>query len=59
MIVTVRPSREIRRFIDESALPFSLHAEFKKADLDSRQELSWRLAAQIWSPERLAREATS
>lgn len=48
-----------RRFIDESALPFGPHAEFKKADLDSRQELYWRLAAQIWSPERLAREAKS
>jgi hypothetical protein len=33
--------------------------EFKKADLDARQELYQRLAEWIWSPERLAREAAS
>jgi Protein of unknown function (DUF1524) len=48
-----------RRFIDESALPFRAHAQFKKGDLDVRQELYQRLAAQIWNPERLAREVAS
>jgi hypothetical protein len=48
-----------RRFIDESGLPFRPHADFKKAELDSRQELYWRLAAEIWNPERLSREADS
>lgn len=48
-----------RRFIEESGLPFSPHTEFKKADLDSRQELYQRLAGEIWSPERLAQEAAS
>ncbi|MCH7810855.1 MAG: HNH endonuclease, partial [Chloroflexi bacterium] len=48
-----------RRFIDESGLPFHAHAEFKKADLDARQVLYQRLAEQIWSPERLVREAAS
>lgn len=48
-----------RRFIDECGLPFRAHPAFKKADLDARQDLYRRLAEQIWSPERLAREATS
>jgi hypothetical protein len=46
-------------FIAESGLPFRPHAEFRKADLDARQALYRKLAEQIWSPERLAREATS
>ncbi len=46
-------------FRDESGLPFRPHAEFKKADLDSRQELYRGLAERIWSPERLDREASS
>ena len=48
-----------RRFIDESGLPFRAHAEFKKADLDARQDLYRRVAERIWSPERLAQEAES
>jgi hypothetical protein len=48
-----------RRFIEESGLPFRAHAEFKKADLDARQELYRALAERIWSPERLAQEAAS
>jgi Protein of unknown function (DUF1524) len=47
------------RFIDQSGLPICAHAEFKKGDLDMRQELYRRLAAQIWSPDRLAQEAGS
>jgi len=47
------------RFIEQSGLPFRPHAEFKKADLDARQELYRRLAEQIWSPERLEQEAVS
>ena len=46
-----------RRFREESRLPFQPHAEFKKADLDARQELYRQLAEQIWSPNRLWREA--
>ena len=48
-----------RRFIAESGLPFRAHAEFKKVDLDARQELYRRLAERIWDAERLAQEATS
>jgi len=47
------------RFVRESGLPFRPHPEFKKADLDARQELYLRLAEQVWSPERLEREAAS
>ena len=47
------------RFIHESGLPFRAHKEFKKADLDARQDLYRKLAEQIWSPERLAREAVA
>jgi hypothetical protein len=45
------------RFIEQSALPFRPHPEFKKADLDARQDLYGRLAEQIWDPDRLLRDA--
>ncbi len=44
-----------RRFMEESGLCFRAHAEFKKADLDARQELYCKLAEQIWNPENLLR----
>jgi hypothetical protein len=49
----------IRRFIEESGLPFRAHAEFSKADLDERVELYRKLAEQIWHPGRLSLEAAS
>ena len=45
-----------RRFREESGLGFRPHAEFKKADLDARQELYRESAEQIWSPDTLRRE---
>ena len=42
-----------RRFKENSELPFQQHLEFKKEDLNKRQELYLRLAEQIWDPERL------
>lgn len=45
------------RFIKRSGLPFRPHPQFKKADLDARQKLYIQLAEQIWSPDRLRREA--
>lgn len=42
-----------KRFKDNSGLPFRKHPEFKKTDLDARQELYLGLAEQIWNPERL------
>jgi hypothetical protein len=47
------------RFIESSGLPFRAHSEFKKADLDARQELYVQLAEHIWNPERLEQEATA
>jgi hypothetical protein len=47
------------RFIQESGLPFRALKQFKKVDLDSRQELYRKLAEQIWSPDRLTREAVA
>ncbi len=46
-----------RSFLDGSCLPFSPHAEFKKRDLDSRQELYRQIAEQIWNPDILRHEA--
>ncbi len=40
-----------RRFREDSDLKFKPHPEFKKVDLDDRQELYLRLAEQIWNPE--------
>lgn len=47
-----------RRFVTGSGLLFRAHAQFKKADLDARQELYRRLAERIWSPDRLAEAAS-
>lgn len=46
-----------RKFREESGLAFQPHAEFKKADLDARQELYRQIAEQIWNPDVLRREA--
>jgi hypothetical protein len=46
-------------FIEKSALKFQPHVDFKKADLDARQELYQKLAEQIWNPDRLFLEAQS
>lgn len=40
-------------FVRESGIPFQSHPEFKKADLDKRQELYTKLAELIWNPENL------
>ncbi|HXE71786.1 MAG TPA: DUF262 domain-containing protein [Candidatus Nitrosotenuis sp.] len=47
------------QFIKQSGLQdlFRPHPEFKKADLDTRQELYRRLAELVWSPDRLERAA--
>ena len=46
-------------FAKESGLPFKPHPEFRKADLDARQDLYRHLGEQIWNPDRLAKEAES
>lgn len=45
------------KYIKERGLPFQPHAQFKRADLDARQDLYRRLAEEVWSPQRLKREA--
>ena len=45
--------------INQSELPFQAHVEFKKADLDSWQDLYCRLVDWIWSPDRLGAEEPS
>ncbi len=42
-----------KQFIKESGLPFRPHSDFKKTDLDARQQLYRLLAERIWNPERL------
>jgi Protein of unknown function DUF262/Protein of unknown function (DUF1524) len=44
-------------FVRRDGLPFRPHAEFKKADVDARQELYGQIAEKIWRPERLFEEA--
>jgi hypothetical protein len=44
------------KFRKESGLKFRAHEEFKKADLDARQELYREIAQRIWSPENLRKE---
>lgn len=41
------------RFIENTRLPFKHHEEFKKIDLDERQQLYLALAEKVWDPERL------
>jgi Protein of unknown function DUF262/Protein of unknown function (DUF1524) len=47
------------RFITDSVLPFQAHSEFRKSDVDARQELYSRLAERIWHPDRLEEAATA
>jgi uncharacterized protein with ParB-like and HNH nuclease domain len=43
-------------YIQESGLPFQPHSEFKKADVEARQELYRQICEEIWTPERFDRE---
>jgi len=46
-----------KRFRESTGLAFQEHLDFKKADLDMRQDLYLKLAEHIWSPENLRRHA--
>ncbi len=46
-------------FVRSSGLPFRGHSEFRRADLDLRQELYQHIAEHLWNPKRLAQEAES
>jgi len=41
------------KFVEESGLPFKPYEQFKKAELDERQQLYILLAEQIWSAQRI------
>ena len=40
-------------FVSRSGLPFRAHEQFKKADMDARQDLYRQICEQIWNPDRL------
>ncbi len=44
------------QFVERSSLPFRPHGQFKKADLDLRQDLYRAIAEQIWDPTQLQEE---
>jgi len=46
------------QYVAESGLAFCPHSQFKRADLDARQELYQHLAEEVWNTERLDREAS-
>jgi hypothetical protein len=46
-----------KQFIASSGLPFKPYAEFRKADVEERQELYRLLAEAIWNPNRLEEAA--
>ena len=46
-----------RRFMEDTGLAFQPYAEFRKAEMDARQELYQALAEEIWNPANLIREA--
>jgi hypothetical protein len=48
-----------KRLIAETGLPFRVHSEFRKSDLEARQALYLQIAEQIWNPGRLSQEAAS
>jgi hypothetical protein len=48
-----------RQYIERSGQRFKAHAEFKKADVEARQELYGSLAEEIWNPSRLDEAAAS
>ncbi len=47
------------QFVMTSGLSFKPHPQFRKQDLDARQDLYRQLAERIWNPRRLAQEAQS
>lgn len=48
-----------RQFIARTGLPFRPHEEFRKVDMDTRQELYSEIAKQVWNPQRLLDEVVT
>lgn len=47
------------QYAERTGLCFRPHEEFKRADLDKRQDLYRTIAEEIWNPARLEQEATT
>lgn len=45
-----------RSYMQQSGLPFKPYVQFRKADMDERQELYRMICEEIWSPDRFDRE---
>lgn len=45
-----------KNYVQQSALPFKPHMEFKKKDFDERRELYSQICEEIWDPERFEKE---
>lgn len=56
---TYQNNPRFNSFIRKSGLPFRAHPQFKKDDLDARQELYRQLADQIWHPDTIYKAAES
>jgi hypothetical protein len=41
------------QFVQRTGLPFRAHSEFRKADIDARQELYLEIAKQVWDPQQI------
>ncbi len=48
-----------RKTIEKYGLPFVAHNDFKKADVEARNNLYRKLASILWSPERLCEEGST
>lgn len=51
-----RNNPSFMNYVNQSGLPFRPHSEFRKADIDARQELYRKICEEIWSPSRFDRE---
>ncbi len=45
-----------QQFLTRTKLPFKPHEDFRRADLDERQDLYREIAKRVWDPDRLLRE---
>ena len=50
---TYEKNPNFTNFVSRSRLPFRAHEQFKRADLDARQDLYRQICEQIWHPDRL------
>ena len=51
-----RNNPSFMNYVNQSGLPFRPHHEFRKVDIDARQELYRKICEEIWSPARFDTE---